>query len=144
MESNSSKLGFFFVIFQSQLNGYIKCWMDGKESWDYYSVDEIFDLLEKLDDSYKIKLSLAEAFSQTSFFLWDVDANKVTRLQANQMQETENSIVAAIADLKNRSGVNQDPMNAKKASILSIFKNTHKLGSIQNIDDQNVIIEVKK
>lgn len=73
-------IGFYFMIFQSQLNGYIKCYIDGDDSYVLYSVSDFLDLASKLR-SESLNNLLKDCISTTSFFVWDVMNSSVKRMK---------------------------------------------------------------
>lgn len=74
-------LGFYFIIFQSQFNGFVKCFIDGSESATFYSNADFLDLVKQVQDSSLIS-NVREALSTASFYLWDVSNSTVKRLRA--------------------------------------------------------------
>jgi hypothetical protein len=124
---NSSTIGFYFLIFQSQLNGFLKCWIDGSDSYSFYTQKEILDFASKTENPNLIIPSLKNAFSQTSFFIWNVNENKITRLRSNQQEE---SIRSFINDKKcTDSSFSRKDLDIKSNSII--------------FDGQNVTMKIK-
>lgn len=70
--------GIFFILFQSQLNGYVKCWIDGSEDPEYMLEEEFKDLVRKAyNDDFIYKI--LDCISTTSIFLWDVMKKTIYR-----------------------------------------------------------------
>ena len=93
---NSKVLGFYYMVFQTQFNGYVKCWIDGEEDYNLYTEQELLNLAAKLNNSYPIRRKISDALIESSFFLWDVDADEVTRISPKHNLESvrENLIKA--------------------------------------------------
>lgn len=77
---NSDILGIKCIIFQPQFNGFVRCFLDGNEKYEYYSTDDFIKLADNLDNRDKILFQLEEALSESSFFLWDVDNSYIRRM----------------------------------------------------------------
>ena len=125
--TNSSIIGFYFLIFQSQLNGFLKCWIDGSDSYSFYTQKEILDFAIKTENPNLIIPPLKNAFSQTSFFIWDVNENKITRLRSNQQEESIRSFIndkKSIHNSFNRkdSGIKNNPITFDGQNITMKIK----------------------
>lgn len=73
-------LGFYFIIYQSQLNGYVKCFIDGSEDPTFFSIEDFLHLGESITDSH-FQYALGESVYTTSFYIWDVQNFSIKRLQ---------------------------------------------------------------
>lgn len=97
-KSNSSILGIFYILFQTQFNGFVKCFIDGDEDVNYYSVSDFLDLAKQLKNQ-NVVASISEALTESSFFLWDVDGENVRRLSSTTTQkESPMQILSKIKD----------------------------------------------
>lgn len=80
-ETNSSILGMYFIVFQTQFNGFVKVYVDGDDNCDFYFKDDFLNLALKINNP-KLYNELSEALTESSFYLWDIDNNTVKRLRA--------------------------------------------------------------
>lgn len=79
-KSNANLLGYYFIIFQSNLNGYVKCWLDGSESYTYYVDDDFIGLFEKINSDKSLIYKALDCLNTTGIYLWDIDKGKINRL----------------------------------------------------------------
>lgn len=79
----SEVLGFFFMVYQKDpRKTYVTCWLDGDDEPEYYTEKDIIGFATKLENDYKTVSRLKDTFTETSFFMWDVDNKKIKRLSA--------------------------------------------------------------
>lgn len=71
------------MLFQSQLNGYVKAWIDGDENYGYYTIDEIMKLVKGTGD-HKLVTAVSNMLATASFYLWDVLEGTIRRTSTAQ------------------------------------------------------------
>lgn len=90
MEENRGKptsIGYYFIMFQSTLDHYVKCWFDGNEYYDFMLFDDFLDLFLKAGSSHKTYLEAADALSTTSIYLWDISSDSIRPLHNSNYDE---------------------------------------------------------
>jgi len=78
-KKNSSIIGYNYILFQSNLNNFVKCWYDGAEDYDYLHRSDFVDLFEKIGSTYAQLTCLNKYLDTTSLYVWDVDNNIVLK-----------------------------------------------------------------
>ena len=116
--SNSETLGFYFVVFQTQFNNYVKCWIDGEEDYTLYTEEELLDFASKVDTPYPVSRKISDALIESSFFLWDVDANEVTRITPSK---SFHSIREELAKTRDIPKLQEQPV-ANNNGVISLVK----------------------
>lgn len=87
--SISQLLGFYFLIFISNPDSsYIRCWFDGSDDSTLFQKSTLLDLCKKYGVDFNTQSQLAESFNQTSYFLWDVEANTIKPLYSTNTRES--------------------------------------------------------
>lgn len=80
-KSLAEELGFYYVVMQRSLsNYYINCWIDGSETSDFYTKEELLNFVKKSPKFYELSTALQDVFNETSIFLWDVENNIIRRV----------------------------------------------------------------
>lgn len=105
---SENAIGIFFIMFQSQLNGYIKCWIDGSDYPDMMTSDE-FKLLVKKVNNDDLYFLILDCINTTSIYLWDVMKSTVRRMSpsvseselANMISEAKKNYIRHNDDIKN-------------------------------------------
>lgn len=72
-------LGIYFIVFQTQFNGFVKCFLDGDENYTLYTFEELINIASSIDD-LNIIPKLKESLAESSFFLWDITSSTIERL----------------------------------------------------------------
>ena len=103
------ELGFYIVVFQSQFNGLVKCWIDGSEDWTYYSVEEFMNFASKEGSTYQLRQTLKNCLSESSFFIWIVEEDVVKRLSPH----TEPSDIRRVLNIDEMFKKDNQKENAK-------------------------------
>lgn len=103
MSKNSANLlGYYFIIFQSQLNGFIKCWLDGSENYTYYSEEDFIGLFEKIDSSNSLIFKAMNCINTTGIYIWDITEETIKRATALPEERSLMEEVNKINPLKNK------------------------------------------
>lgn len=83
----ANKLGFYYVIFQQIPNtDRINCWIDGKDFPEIMKKDTLVGFLNQLGYQADLTRKMVEAFTESSFFIWEVEEEKIRRL-SNMTEE---------------------------------------------------------
>lgn len=115
------KLGFYFVVFQPSLKpGQLRCWIDGNESYELYTEDDLLRFCNMNGIDQDVERDLKIAFSQTSFWLWDVENRKIKRLSSSYEIPQRNFFKEAIASKENTKVFESDYLNLYKDGVLEI------------------------
>jgi len=80
---NSSLLGYYFIIFQSNLNNFVKCWFDGNEYYDYMNIDDFLNLFFKINSTNDLIVQAQNCLNTTGIYLWDINNKKIKQLYNN-------------------------------------------------------------
>lgn len=86
-KKNSLIIGYNYILFQSNLRNFVKCWYDGSEDYDYLHRDDFVGLFEKIGASFAQLTCLNKYLDSTSLYVWDVDANIVYKATKDNVQE---------------------------------------------------------
>lgn len=81
-KNSASLLGYYFIIFQSQLNGFVKCWLDGSEDFTYYSDRDFIGLFEKIEADDKLIYKAFDCLNTTGIYIWDITGETIKRATA--------------------------------------------------------------
>lgn len=77
----ANKLGFYYVIFQQIPNtDRVNCWIDGKDFPEIMKKDALVGFLNQLGYQADLTRKMVEAFTESSFFIWEVEEEKIRRL----------------------------------------------------------------
>ena len=80
-KSLAEELGFYYVVMQRSLSGvYINCWIDGSDTSEFFTKEELLGFAKKSSNPYSLSLALQNVFNETSVFLWDVENNTINRV----------------------------------------------------------------
>ena len=95
-KSHSELLGYFFIIFQTTLNGYVKCWIDGSENYTYVTREKFEEFFDTSKSPLNLKLYAINCLKTTSMYFWNVDEEIIKRvtlqLQPSDIGEHINSL----------------------------------------------------
>ena len=99
------------VMQRTLSNQYINCWIDGSEYSEYYTYDELVNLAKKSSNPGKVISGLSQVISETSVFLWDVEANNISHVSVsnstyNLAEDLRNSIKTNIRNLHSKNTLN--------------------------------------
>ncbi len=104
----TNPIGYYFIVFQSNLRGYIKCWMDGSEDYTYFSEEDFIGLFEKAG-SINLRSSVLDCISTTGIYLWDVSGGRIRRLsniyERSLLREDMNSMNPLLRKNRNSEDV---------------------------------------
>ncbi len=80
-KSLAEELGFYYVVMQRSLSGvYINCWIDGSDTSEFFTKEELLGFAKKSPNPYSLSLAFQNVFNETSVFLWDVENNTINRV----------------------------------------------------------------
>lgn len=79
-KTNADLLGYYFIIFQSNFRGYVKCWMDGSDDYSFYSENDFLDLFDKIDSDPNLIFKAKDCLCTTGLYLWDISSGTIKRL----------------------------------------------------------------
>lgn len=86
-EIEQTSIGYFFIVFQSTLTGFVKCWFDGDEYFNYMSEDDFLDMVSKEDREGQVIIKVSQCLSSSGVYLWDVQAGTISPLRPQPMPE---------------------------------------------------------
>lgn len=87
-KTHSELLGYFFIIFQTTLNGYVKCWIDGSENYTFLTLDKFKELFDTSNSPLELKIYALKCLNTTSMFYWDID-NEIIKRVTLQVQPSD-------------------------------------------------------
>lgn len=106
----SEEIGFYYVVMQKTLSGqYINCWIDGSDTPEYYTYDELVELAMKSSNPDKVLSGLNKVMSEASLFVWDVDNDAVSRVSASS---SSYNLASDLQDSFNREMINKQSNNS--------------------------------
>lgn len=79
-KTGADLLGYYFIIFQSNFKGYVKCWMDGAEDYSFYSEEDFIGLFEKIDSEQSLIFQAMNCLCTTGIYIWDISSGTIKRL----------------------------------------------------------------
>lgn len=77
---DTDTLGYYFIIFQSNLRGYVKCWLDGDEDYSFLSREDFLDLFEKINSDFSLVCKAKDCLDTTGIYIWDINSKTIKRL----------------------------------------------------------------
>lgn len=86
-KKNSLIIGYNYILFQSNLNNFVKCWYDGSDEYDYIYRSDFIKLFEKVGSNYAQLTTLNKYLDSTNLYVWDVDANYVAKVTKDNSVE---------------------------------------------------------
>ncbi len=108
-KKNSTIIGYNYIIFQSRLDNFVKCWYDGSDNYDFVHIDDFVELFEKIGSNYSQIITLKKYLDTTNIYVWDVDNNAVFRARKDNFSDKTlgsdlaGSIKEAIHYIENKS-----------------------------------------
>jgi len=85
----NDSLGFHFALFQSDTaRNRVKVWLDGEANYSFFKPEELINLMHE-----EGKPTLRRALMDSSFFLWDVDGNKLSRVSFKEDPESLRKVI---------------------------------------------------
>lgn len=108
-KKNSLIIGYNYILFQSNLRNFVKCWYDGSEDYDYIHRDDFVELFRKIGSNDAQIICLNKYLDSTSLYVWDVDNNivfkatKDNRPEYTLGQDVTSAIRDAVTDLEKKS-----------------------------------------
>lgn len=79
-KSHSELLGYFFIIFQTTLNGYVRCWIDGSENYTFITLEKFMEFFDVSKSPSELKIFALKCLDTTSMFYWDIDNEIIKRV----------------------------------------------------------------
>ena len=79
-KSHSELLGYFFIIFQTTLTGYVRCWIDGSENYTFITLEKFKEFFDVSKSPIELKNYALQCLNTTSMFYWDVDSEVIKRV----------------------------------------------------------------
>lgn len=108
---NPSNIGYYFILFQYNFNGYVKCWFDGNEYFNYMTVNDFVNLFDKANADYKTKVQVLKYLDTDGIYLWDVLNSTVRQVHNTNVRESTigQDIQNAFKDYKNLKKSDNSP-----------------------------------
>lgn len=79
-KSHSELLGYFFIIFQTTLSRYVRCWIDGSENYTFITLEKFKEFFDTSESPSELKNFALQCLDTTSMFYWDVDNEIIKRV----------------------------------------------------------------
>lgn len=115
------KLGFYFVVFQPSLKpGQLRCWIDGNESYELYTEDDLLRFCNINGIDQEVERDLKTAFSQTSLWLWDIENRKIKRLSSTYEIPKKEFFKDAVGSVEKKPRLGNDYANIDNDGVLRI------------------------
>lgn len=114
-EIEQTSIGYYFVVFQSTLTGFVKCWFDGSEYFDFMTEDGFLDMVSKENHDGQVIIKASQCLSSSGVYLWDVQAGAISPLRPQSMPED------TVASLLNPTGPSFSGVSGFKGISGDIF-----------------------
>lgn len=113
MPKTSSKdtanlLGYYFIIFQSNFKGYVKCWMDGSEDYTFLSEKEFIELFNKIEADPKLIYKALDCLNTTSIYIWNILEGSIKKLSNKSEIPSLTAEIFKMSPLNNERKKNGD------------------------------------
>lgn len=79
-KTHSELLGYFYIMFQTTLSGYVKCWVDGSENYNYITVEKFKEFFDTSKSPVQLKFYALQCLDTTSIYFWNVDEETIKRV----------------------------------------------------------------
>ena len=102
-KTHSELLGYYYIMFQSTFNNYVKCWIDGSETYTFLTPEKFYKLFDTSESPSNLKMKARHCLDTTSIYYWDIDGETINMVVLDNEPSDLGERISAMSPFKQKS-----------------------------------------